>query len=169
MWTKKDKLLFSILNYYGDIYLQKNGEHIMKTFQRKQAIADQFGYYDKIHNTFHWMQGIHRITYKLLTTHYLHVFGSKETIRKLCQPVVPLEPSYQFVIPYLVQFLNAAFSVIPFHEGDRTVYGMTRLGIKDSFDFDAFNSSMGAYRRYGMQQTKHKKHTNVKRRRSSRR
>jgi hypothetical protein len=169
MWTKKDKLLFSIVNHYGNAYLQRNGQQIMKTFQMKQAIADQFGYYDKIHNTFHWLQGINKIIYKLSMTHYFSVFGSKETIRKLCQPTVHIEPPHQYVIPYLVQFLNAAFSVIPFHEGNRTVYGMTRLGIKDSFDFGAFNASMGAYRLYGLEQTKHKKHANVKRRRSSRR
>jgi hypothetical protein len=85
------------------------------------------------------------------------------------KPTVRIDPPNQYVIPYLVQFLNAAFSVIPFHESDRTVYGMTRLGIKDSFDFGAFNASMGAYRLYGLEKTKHRKRTNVKRRRSSRR
>jgi hypothetical protein len=169
MWTKKDKLFFSIVNHYGNDYLKKNGEQIMKTFQMKQAIADQFGYYDKTSSTFHWLQGINHMIYKLCMTHYFNVFRSKETIRKLCQPTVRIEPPNQYVIPYLVQFLNAAFSVIPFHEGNRTVYGFTRLGIKDSFDFGAFNASMGAYRLYGLEQTKHKKHTNVKRRRSSRR
>ena len=169
MWTKKDKLLFSILNHYGNAYLQKNGQRIMKAFQMKQASTDEFGYYDTTNHMFHWLNDINRITYKLLTTHYLRVFGSKETIRKLCQPTVSLEPQNQYVIPYLVQFFNSAFSVIPFHNGKKTIYGMIKLGIKDSFDFDAFNGEMGAYRLYGLQQTKRKKCTNVKTRRSSRR
>jgi hypothetical protein len=88
MWTKKDKLLFSIVNHYGNAYLQKEGQQIMKTFQMKQAIADQFGYYDKTRNVFHWLQGINQMIYKLCKTHYFSVFGSKETIRKLCQPTV---------------------------------------------------------------------------------
>ena len=169
MWTKKDKLLFSIINHYGNAYLQKNGQRIMQTFQMKQVIADQFGYYDNNRHVFHWLQGINRMIYKLITTHYLKVFGSKETIRKLCKSTVRLEPHDQYVIPYLVQFFNAAFSVIPFHHGKKIVYGMVKLGIKDSFDFDAFNGDMGAYRLYGLQHTKRKKHVNVKTRRSSRR
>jgi len=169
MWTKKDKILFSIVNHYGNTYLQKEGQRIMKVFQMKHATTDEFGYYDTTRHTFHWLNDINHVIYKLLTTHYLGVFESKETIRKLCQPTVPLESHNQYVIPYLVQFFNAAFSVIPFHNGKKIVYHMVKLGIKDSFDFDAFNASMGAYRLYGLQQTKRKKHTNVKTRRSSRR
>jgi hypothetical protein len=145
-WTHKDKLLFHIIEKYGR--QNENSKKVVETFRKRKNKPDVtlFGVYDKPSETFYWTNGMNEITLNMVNTHYQEVFGSNETIVKLCKPVVRLEQKYHCVIPYLMDILNAAFSVLPVQRGEQMMFGLVKLGLQDDFDFNAFDGAMGAYR-----------------------
>ena len=145
-WTNKDKLLFHIIESFGRP--NESSKKVVETFRKRKNKPDVtlFGVYDRASETFYWMNGINEITLNMVRQHYQSVFGSDETIVKLCKPVVRLERKYHCVIPYLVDILNAAFSVLPVQRGEQMMFGLVKLGLKDDFDFNAFDGAMGAYR-----------------------
>jgi hypothetical protein len=77
------------------------------------------------------------------------------------------------VIPYLMEALNAQFSVVRFKSPTAYIYALTKIeGIKETFNYEEFDSAMFIYRYFNKLNkkaaTQHKKSKNNKTRRSKR-
>ena len=147
-WTKQDKLLFHIVNTFGKPFTIKASNKVIDTYLKLKTKPNIifFGSYDQSSNTFYWMNKMNEVSLDMARKNYMSVFGSDETIAKLCRPEVHLDIKNKDVIAYLMDIFNAAFSIIRIKKGSETIYGMVKLGIQDSFDFDGFNNAMGVYR-----------------------
>jgi hypothetical protein len=69
------------------------------------------------------------------------------------------------VIPYLMEALNAKFSVVRFKSPTNYIYALTVIdGLKETFNYEEFDSAMMLYRKhdeldrlYKLKQEKYKK------------
>ena len=151
-WTKKDRVLFTILNQFGKDDLEKQIEDASKKFVKlktKPEFFVVFGHYDLAKDEFILENNMNKMTYDFFKKGYLPVFGSDETVKKLCRPVVKLDKKDMNVIPYLLEIINAAFSVIRFKSNGLYTYALVKLdGVRESFDFEKFRDSMFLYRSF---------------------
>lgn len=164
-WTEKDKVLFSIVNQFGDKYLEKQIENASAkflTFKKRPNFFVIFGYYNLNNNVFVWQNKMNEISYNFVKNGYMPLFDSDKTIKKLFSSVVHFEEKDMNVIPYLMEALNAQFSVIRFKSQTDYIYALTSIDdIKESFKYDEFNDVMFLYRYFNRLnkdiESKHKK------------
>ena len=77
------------------------------------------------------------------------LFESKVTLKKLFQPVVRFNEEDMNVIPYLMEALNAKFSVVRFKSPTNYIYALTVIdGLKETFKYEEFDSAMMFYRKH---------------------
>ncbi len=155
-WSKKDRLFFHLINEAGKRYFKKQSHIATATFMKAKVKPNLifFGSYNLSTRMFHWLNGMNEITLDYIRKGYMSVFGSDETIVKLCAPSVSLDLKDRNVIPYLVDIVNAAYSVVRFEKGKERVFAMVKLDIPDAFDFERFNNTMFLYRTYDVYEKK---------------
>ena len=155
-WSKKDRLLFHLINEAGKRYFKRQVHLATATFMKAKVKPNLvfFGTYNLSTRTFHWLNQMNEITLDYIRKGYMSVFGSDETIVKLCQPSVPLDLKDRNVIPYLIDIVNAAYSVVRFEKGKERIFAMTKLDLPDTFDFEQFNNSMFIYRTFHVYERK---------------
>jgi hypothetical protein len=175
-WSEKDEILFSTVNIFGKEHLEAQIEDASEKFtklKRRPEFFAIFGYYNLDKNIFVWQNEMNNISYDFVKKGYMSLFKSDETIKKLFQPVVKFDRKDMNVIPYLMEALNAQFSVLRFKSPTTYIYALTKIeGIKETFNYEEFDSAMFIYRYFNKLNkkaaTKHKKSKNNKTRRSKR-
>jgi hypothetical protein len=97
------------------------------------------------------------------------LFKSDETIKKLFQPVVKFDEKDMNVIPYLMEALNAKFSVIRFKSPTAYIYALTQIDdVKETFKYEDFDGAMFIYRYFNEIDKKYSnKHKRDKKRHNS--
>jgi len=150
MWTNKDKVLFRILHQFGSSDLErqiKRSSHFFSKLQQPPEYVMIFGYYDLSKKLFVWLNNMNYQMERFIQEGYRPLFGSDETWKKLLHPVVPLSISDKNVIPYLMEILNARYRVIRLIEKNVEIYALVTLPyVKQTFDFNKFNTAMYLYR-----------------------
>jgi hypothetical protein len=172
-WTKKDKVLFRIIQEFGDSDIEAQIQKSTEMFFQKPTTFTVFGYYDAAHHQFVWQQDMNRRMEQFIRGGYQPLFGSDRSWKKLFRSRVPLPPRYQNVIPYLMEMLNAQYRVIQFvHDGHDT-YAFVELPVKQTFSFDAFSNAMFLYRmddemehKYGSKRQRMRRQTRSRKSRS---
>jgi hypothetical protein len=150
MWTKKDRLLLNLINEFGKQSVRKQAIATAKAYANadpKPAI-NEFGTYDPATHIFRWQNDMNHTMLDMVRNHYISIFGSDETLNKLFRHTVHLNTRDQFVIPYLMDILNAAFHVIRFRHGTIIVYGLIKLDVPNMIDFERFEHALLAYRMF---------------------
>jgi hypothetical protein len=170
-WTKKDLLLLDLINEFGKRYgcKQAAATFAALTKAKVKPPINEFGSYDPSTHVFRWRNDVNIVTLDMIRNHYMSVFGSDETIKKLFHPVVPLDGRYQSVIPYLMDILNAAFHVIRMQKGKESVYALVKINVHNFIDFDRFEQTLLVYRQYDAFSTRAVKKRTTKKRTTSRR
>ena len=102
-WNKKDKLLFNIINKFGN-------KNAIKKLKGDTPGVNPIGLYDN--GKFIWFEDMNKILYSFIKKHYLSVFRTTDTIKKLCQHTITLDNKDQYVIPFIYQLLNKQFTVV---------------------------------------------------------
>lgn len=168
VWTKKDKVLFRILQDFGRSDLEAQIQRSTRIFLKYKTPPPSFmlfGYYDPKKQEFVWMNDMNRRMVRFIKGGYQPLFGSDTSWKKLFRSTVSLPSSYQNVIPYLMEILNARYRVVRLEDKGFPVYGLVSLeGVKQTFSFEEFKQVMFLYRmdddlekKYGSRHTK-KKH-----------
>ena len=151
MWTEKDKTLFTIVNNFGKKDLEIQIEQASDKFSHLKQRPDffvVFGVYDLIKDNFVWQNKMNILLFNF-SKKYLPIFGSDETLKKLFKPVVKFDKNDMNVIPYLMEALNAEYSVIRFKSHTAYIYALVKLDdIKETFNFDEFDAALFFYRYY---------------------
>lgn len=148
-WTKKDILLFNILNSFGEKYLETQINEASSVFAKMKVKPQYiiFGYYSTKSDIFTWLNNMNNESLKLIKKGYISVFKTIETINKLCKSSIKLNRKYMNVIAYLLDIINASFRVVRFKKGDNYIYALAKLeGLKEIFNFDEFEKAMFIYR-----------------------
>lgn len=151
VWTTRDEILFSILNRFGKEHFEKQIERNTHAFLRLKHDPEWFvvfGIYDRDNHAFEWKNDVNAITYNQVIDHYMSIFGTDVTIKKLCKSRVVLESKYQNVIPYLVEFLNTRFKVVRQVHANKIIYALVTLDKDTEFNIDEFDAAMFYYRQY---------------------
>ena len=152
MWTEKDKTLFRTVNIFGKKHLEKQINESSKKFatlKKRPEFFTIFGNYNLQKNEFIWLNGMNKISYNFVKGGYMPLFESKVTLKKLFQPVVRLDKEDMNVIPYLMEALNAKFSVVRFKSPTNYIYALTVIdGIEETFNYEEFSSAMMFYRKH---------------------
>ena len=152
MWTEKDKTLFRTVNIFGKKHLERQINESSKKFatlKKRPEFFTIFGNYNLQKNEFIWLNGMNKISYNFVKGGYMPLFESKVTLKKLFQPVVRLDKEDMNVIPYLMEALNAKFSVIRFKSPTNYIYALTIIdGIEETFNYQEFDSAMMFYRKH---------------------
>jgi len=152
MWTEKDKTLFRTVNIFGKKHLERQINESSKKFatlKKRPEFFTIFGNYNLQKNEFIWLNGMNKISYNFVKGGYMPLFESKVTLKKLFQPVVRLDKEDMNVIPYLMEALNAKFSVIRFKSPTNYIYALTVIdGIEETFNYQEFDSAMMFYRKH---------------------
>lgn len=173
VWTKKDKVLFRILREFGKSDLEAQIQRSTRMFLKYKTPPPSFmlfGYYDPKKQEFVWMNDMNHRMVRFIKGGYQPLFGSDTSWKKLFRSNVSLPYSYQNVIPYLMEILNARYRVIRLEDKGFPVYGLVSLDrVKQTFSFENFQDAMFLYRmdnnlekKYGTTR-KHKMHMkNVK-------
>ena len=151
MWTEKDKTLFTIVNNFGKKNLEIQIEQASDKFSHLKQRPDffvVFGVYDLIKDNFVWQNKMNILLFNF-SKKYLPIFGSDETLKKLFKPVVKFDKNDMNVIPYLMEALNAEYSVIRFKSHTAYTYALVKIDdIKETFNFDEFDAALFFYRYY---------------------
>jgi hypothetical protein len=163
-WSKKDKVLFRTLQDFGKSDLEaqiKRSSRYFSTLEKRPESFTLFGYYDPSHHEFIWMNGMNLRMKRFIAEGYQPLFGSDTSWKKLFLPTVSLPSSYQYVIPYLMEIVNARYRVIRLQDKGYDVYALATLPVKQTFSFDEFSNAMFLYRmddkmekKYGARRTK---------------
>ena len=152
MWTEKDKVLFKTINIFGKKHLEKQINESSKKFatlKKRPEFFTIFGNYNLQKNEFVWLNDMNKVSYKFFKDGYMPLFESKTTLKKLFQPVVRLDKEDMNVIPYLMEALNAKFSVVRFKSPTNYIYALTVIdGIEETFKYEEFDSAMMFYRKH---------------------
>ena len=177
-WTKKDKVLFKTVNIFGEKHLERQINESSKKFATLKKIPEFFtifGNYNLQKNEFVWLNDMNKVSYKFVKDGYMPLFESKTTVKKLFQPVVRFSKEDMNVIPYLMEALNAKFSVVRFKSPTNYIYALTIIGgLEETFKYEEFDSAMYFYRKHDeldrLYKEKHKrlKENNKKTRKQSR-
>ena len=151
-WTKKDKVLFTTINIFGKKHLERQINESSKKFatlKKRPEFFTIFGNYNLQKNEFVWLNDMNKISYNFVKGGYMPLFESKTTLKKLFQPVVRLDKEDMNVIPYLMEALNAKFSVVRFKSPTNYIYALTVIdGIEETFKYEEFDSAMMFYRKH---------------------
>lgn len=151
-WTKKDKVLFTTIKIFGKKHLEKQITESSKKFatlKKRPELFTYFGKYNLQKNEFVWLNNMNNISYNFVINGYMPLFESKVTLKKLFQPVVRFNEEDMNVIPYLMEALNAKFSVVRFKTSTNYVYALTVIeGLKETFKYEEFDSAMMFYRKH---------------------
>ena len=151
MWTEKDKTLFTIVNNFGEkdleIQIQQASDKFSQLKQRPDFFTI-FGFYDLTKDEFVWQNKMNILSYDF-SKKYLPIFDSDETLKKLFEPIVKFDKKDMNVIPYLMEALNAEYSVVRFKSHTAYIYALVKLDdIKETFNFDEFDAALFFYRYY---------------------
>ena len=151
MWTEKDKTLFTIVNNFGEkdleIQIQQASDKFSQLKQRPDFFTI-FGFYDLTKDEFVWQNKMNILSYDF-SKKYLPIFDSDETLKKLFEPIVNFDKKDMNVIPYLMEALNAEYSVVRFKSHTAYIYALVKLDdIKETFNFDEFDAALFFYRYY---------------------
>ena len=151
MWTEKDKTLFTIVNNFGEKDLEIQIEQASDKFSQLKQRPDFFtifGFYDLTKDEFVWQNKMNILSYDF-SKKYLPIFDSDETLKKLFEPIVKFDKKDMNVIPYLMEALNAEYSVVRFKSHTAYIYALVKLDdIKETFNFDEFDAALFFYRYY---------------------
>ena len=151
MWTEKDKTLFTIVNNFGEKDLEIQIEQASDKFSQLKQRPDFFtifGFYDLTKDEFVWQNKMNILSYDF-SKKYLPIFDSDETLKKLFEPIVKFDKKDMNVIPYLMEALNAEYSVVCFKSHTAYMYALVKLDdIKETFNFDEFDAALFFYRYY---------------------
>ena len=151
MWTEKDKTLFTIVNNFGEKDLEIQIEQASDKFSQLKQRPDFFtifGFYDLTKDEFVWQNKMNILSYDF-SKKYLPIFDSDETLKKLFEPIVNFDKKDMNVIPYLMEALNAEYSVVCFKSHTAYMYALVKLDdIKETFNFDEFDAALFFYRYY---------------------
>ena len=151
MWTEKDKTLFTIVNNFGEKDLEIQIEQASDKFSQLKQRPDFFtifGFYDLTKDEFVWQNKMNILSYDF-SKKYLPIFDSDETLKKLFEPIVNFDKKDMNVIPYLMEALNAEYSVVRFKSHTAYIYALVKLDdIKETFNFDEFDAALFFYRYY---------------------
>ena len=151
-WTKKDKVLFTTINIFGKKHLERQINESSKKFATLKKIPEFFtifGNYNLQKNEFVWLNDMNKASYKFVKDGYMPLFESKTTVKKLFQPVVRFSKEDMNVIPYLMEALNAKFSVVRFKSPTNYIYALTIIGgLEETFKYEEFDSAMYFYRKH---------------------
>jgi hypothetical protein len=148
-WSKKDRVLFRILQEFGESDLEAQIQASTRAFLVRKIPPSSvvpFGYYDKTHHEFVWLHGMNRQMERFIAEGYQSLFGEDRSWKKLFHATVPLSPMYQNVIPYLMEIVNARYRVVRLIHKGQEVYALVPLRIKQTFSFDDFSQAMFLYR-----------------------
>ena len=151
MWTEKDKTLFTIVNNFGEkdleIQIQQASDKFSQLKQRPDFFTI-FGFYDLTKDEFVWQNKMNILSYDF-SKKYLPIFDSDETLKKLFEPIVNFDKKDMNVIPYLMEALNAEYSIVRFKSHIAYIYALVKLDdIKETFNFDEFDAALFFYRYY---------------------
>ena len=151
MWTEKDKTLFTIVNNFGEKDLEIQIEQASDKFSQLKQRPDFFtifGFYDLTKDEFVWQNKMNILSYDF-SKKYLPIFDSDETLKKLFEPIVNFDKKDMNVIPYLMEALNAEYSIVRFKSHIAYIYALVKLDdIKETFNFDEFDAALFFYRYY---------------------
>lgn len=151
-WTKKDKVLFTTINIFGKKHLERQITESSKKFatlKKRPEFFTIFGNYNLQKNEFVWLNNMNNISYNFVINGYMPLFESDSTLKKLFKPVVRFNKEDMNVIPYLMEILNAKFSVVRFKASTNYVYALTVIdGLKETFKYEEFDSAMYFYRKH---------------------
>ena len=151
MWTEKDKTLFTIVNNFGEKDLEIQIEQASDKFSQLKQRPDFFtifGFYDLTKDEFVWQNKMNILSYDF-SKKYLPIFDSDETLKKLFEPIVKFDKKDMNVIPYLMEALNAEYSIVRFKSHIAYIYALVKLDdIKETFNFDEFDAALFFYRYY---------------------
>lgn len=167
-WSEKDKVLFNIVNQFGQKYLEKQIENASSKFltlKQRPKFFIIFGYYNLYKNIFVWQNEMNKISYDFVKKGYMSLFKTDKTIKKLFTQEVKFEEKDMNIIPYLMEALNAQFSVIRFKGPSDYIYALASIDdIKETFKYEEFNDAMFLYRYFNtldrVPKSKHKKRKN---------
>jgi hypothetical protein len=113
---------------------------------------------------------MNKISYNFVKNGYMPLFNSDETIKKLFQPTIKFDRKDMNVIPYLMEALNAKFSVIRFKSPTAYIYALTIIDdVKETFKYDDFDAAMFIYRYFNKTDRKSSKNPKNKRHNRTRR
>jgi len=159
--TKKDKVLFTTINIFGKKHLERQITESSKKFatlKKRPEFFTIFGNYNLQKNEFVWLNNMNNISYNFVINGYMPLFESDSTLKKLFKPVVRFSKEDMNVIPYLMEALNAKFSVVRFKGPTSYVYALTVIdGLKETFKYEEFDSAMMFYRKHDELDRIHKK------------
>lgn len=151
-WTKKDKILFTIVNKFGKEHLEKqikDASQKFSTLKKRPEFFTIFGYYNIHKNVFVWQNNMNKHILNFIKNGYMGLFGSDYTLKKLFQPTVAFNKEDMNVIPYLMEILHAQFTVVRFKSPTNYIYALTVIdGIKETFKYEDFDAAMFLYRKY---------------------
>lgn len=176
-WSEKDKTLFSIVNIAGKEHLEEQIDDASEKFLQLKKRPDffvVFGYYNLNSNIFVWQNEMNKISYDFVKKNYMSLFESDETLQKLFKPTVKFDKNDMNVIPYLIKALSAKFNVIRFKSSTDYIYALTMVdGVKETFNYEEFDTQMFLYRfhdkidkTYKKKHNKSKQHTHKSKRNS---
>jgi hypothetical protein len=166
-WSEKDEILFSIVNIAGKEHLEQQIENASNKFlqlKKRPEFFVIFGYYNLNKDNFVWQNEMNKISYNFVKKDYMSLFNSDETIKKLFKPIVHFNRKDMNVIPYLMEALNAKFSVVRFKSQTDYIYALTIVDNNETFNYEDFDAQMFLYRFHNQliktPKKKHKKHKN---------
>jgi hypothetical protein len=151
-WTEKDKILFSTINAFGEDHLEAQIQDASKKFVKLKRRPEFFvvvGYYDLDKNEFVWQNDMNKMSADFVKKGYMPLFKTNNTLNKLFKPVVKFDRKDMNVIPYLLEIINAKFSVIRFKGPKQYIYALTIVDdAKETFKYKDFDAAMFIYRNY---------------------
>jgi uncharacterized radical SAM superfamily protein len=162
-WNKNDILYLSMINEYGQKYIDKQMKAASQQFLKMKNKPEYtiFGSYHSVTKSFVWINSMNTVAYDMIKNNYMDVFRNEHTLKKLFKIHVSLPTQFYKVIPYLMKVINAAFHVISFPLKDKIMFALVKLDLPDTVDFDVFDDIMLTYHTHLMKQSKtkvHKKH-----------
>jgi len=153
-WSEKDEILFSTVNIYGKDHLEAQIEDASEKFlhlKERPAFFAIFGYYNLDKNVFVWQNEMNTISYDFVKKNYMSLFKTDKTIKKIFNSTVKFDQKDMNVIPYLMEALNAKFSVVRFKSPTDYIYALTIINdVKETFNYEEFDAAMFIYRNYNM-------------------
>ena len=145
MWTNKDKVFFQILKMDSKPVkqeIERNSRKYHASSTKPDAIM--FGYYSKYTRSFHWLNRMNHVLLDHARASYMDIFGTDETLKKLCKSVVKIED--HTIIPYLYEILDTTHSVIELDEVNGQIFYGATESVGSHFNFQKFSDHMFVYR-----------------------
>lgn len=167
-WSERDEILFSTVNIFGKEHLEAQIEEASEKFltlKKRPNFFTIFGYYNLNKDIFVWQNDMNTISYDMVKGNYMSLLKTDETLKKLFQPIVHFEKKDMNVIPYLMEALNARFSVVRFKGPNDYIYALTQVeGVDETFKYEDLDAALFTYRMHNqldkVLKKKHKKQKN---------